>query len=149
MAIEFARHVLHMKGANSTEFDSSSPFPIISMLEEQRSVKSLGGTMRLGAYPCRVAKGSKASAAYGEKVIFERHRHRYEFNNEYKEAFTKAGVLFSGVSPDGTLVEMMEIKSHPWMLGVQFHPEFKSRPVNAHPLFREFIKASLAKGKKR
>jgi CTP synthase len=148
MAIEFARNVLKMKGANSTEFDTASPYPIISMLEEQRNVKSLGGTMRLGAYPCRVAKGSKASLAYGEKVIFERHRHRYEFNNEYKEAFAKAGVLFSGVSPDGTLVEMMEVKNHPWMLGVQFHPEFKSRPVNAHPLFAAFIKASLAKGKK-
>jgi CTP synthase len=148
MAIEFARNVLKMKGANSTEFDSGSPYPIISMLEEQRSVKSMGGTMRLGAYPCRVAKGSKAAQAYGEKVIFERHRHRYEFNNEYKEAFTKAGILFSGVSPDGSLVEMMEIKKHPWMLGVQFHPEFKSRPIAAHPLFREFIKAALHQKKR-
>jgi CTP synthase len=149
MAIEFARNVLKLKGANSTEFDASSPYPIISMLEEQRNVKNLGGTMRLGAYPCRVAKGSKASAAYGEKVIFERHRHRFEFNNEYKEAFMKAGVTFSGLSPDGSLVEMMEIKGHPWMLGVQFHPEFKSRPIAAHPLFREFIHASLAHARKR
>jgi CTP synthase len=148
MAIEFARNVLKLKGANSTEFDSGSPYPIISMLEEQRSVKSLGGTMRLGAYPCRVAKGSKASQAYGEKVIFERHRHRYEFNNEFKERFMKAGILFSGVSPDGSLVEMMEIKKHPWMLGVQFHPEFKSRPIAAHPLFREFIKAALHQKKR-
>jgi CTP synthase len=144
MAIEFARHVLHLKGANSTEFDPATPYPIISMLEEQKNVKSLGGTMRLGAYPCRLVRGTRAAAAYGEKIIFERHRHRYEFNNEFKDAFVKAGIVFSGVSPDGSLVEMMEIKSHPWMLGVQFHPEFKSKPTLAHPLFKAFIKAALA-----
>ncbi len=146
MAIEFARNVLGLKGANSTEFDSGSPAPIISMLEEQKNVKSLGGTMRLGAYPCRVAKATRASAAYGEKIIFERHRHRYEFNNEFREAFAKAGMVFSGVSPDGTLVEMMELKKHPWMLGVQFHPEFKSKPTEAHPLFKEFVAAALKHG---
>jgi CTP synthase len=137
--------VLHLKGANSTEFDSSTPYPIISMLEEQKNVKSMGGTMRLGAYPCRLARGTRASAAYGEKIIFERHRHRYEFNNEFRDAFTKAGVIFGGVSPDGSLVEMMELRDHPWMLGVQFHPEFRSKPTLAHPLFRAFIKAALLK----
>jgi len=145
MAIEFARHVLGRKGANSTEFDSATPFPVISMLEEQKNVRTLGGTMRLGAYPCRVGRGTRAAVAYGEKIIFERHRHRYEFNNEFREAFGKAGVVFSGVSPDGSLIEMMEIKDHPWMLGVQFHPEFKSKPTHAHPLFRSFIKAALAR----
>jgi CTP synthase len=149
MAIEFARNVLKLKGANSTEFDSGTPYPIISMLEEQKNVKSMGGTMRLGAYPCRLLKGTHGRAAYGDKIIFERHRHRYEFNNEYREAFLKAGMVFSGVSPDASLVEMMELKGHPWMLGVQFHPEFKSRPTEAHPLFREFIRASLAKARRR
>jgi CTP synthase len=143
MAIEFARHALNFKGANSTEFDPASPFPIISMLEEQKNVKALGGTMRLGAYPCRLGRGSRAAAAYGEKIIFERHRHRYEFNNEYREAFAKAGMVFSGISPDGALVEIMELKEHPWMVGVQFHPEFKSKPTEAHPLFKAFIKAAL------
>jgi CTP synthase len=144
MAIEFARHVLKLKGANSTEFDSATPYPVISMLEEQKNVKSLGGTMRLGAYPCRLTRGTRAAAAYGEKIIFERHRHRYEFNNEFRDAFSRAGVVFGGVSPDGSLVEMMELKQHPWMLGVQFHPEFKSKPTVAHPLFRSFIKAALS-----
>ena len=147
MALEFGRNVLKLKGANSTEFDSATPHPIISMLEEQKNVKSMGGTMRLGAYPCRLAKGTHAATAYSDKIIFERHRHRYEFNNEYREAFLKAGMVFSGVSPDGSLVEMMELKSHPWMLGVQFHPEFKSKPTHAHPLFREFIKAALHRRK--
>jgi CTP synthase len=149
MALEYARNVLGLKGANSTEFDSATPHPVIAMLEEQKNVKALGGTMRLGAYPCRVGQGTKAFAAYGEKIIFERHRHRYEFNNEYREAFAKSGVTFSGMSPDASLVEMMELKGHPWMLGVQFHPEFKSRPTKAHPLFREFIRAALAQGRKR
>ena len=148
MALEYARNVLGLKGANSTEFDSATPYPVIAMLEEQKNVKAMGGTMRLGAYPCRVAKNSRAAGAYGEKVIFERHRHRYEFNNEYREAFSKSGVLFSGVSPDGSLIEMMELREHPWMLGVQFHPEFKSKPTLAHPLFKAFIKASLAKAGK-
>ncbi len=147
MAIEFARHALGLKGANSTEFDPQTPHPIISMLEEQKNVRSLGGTMRLGAYPCRLAKGTRGAAAYGEKVIFERHRHRYEFNNEYRDAFARAGMVFSGLSPDASLVEMMEVKDHPWMLGVQFHPEFRSKPTQAHPLFKAFIRAAMSRGR--
>jgi CTP synthase len=141
--IEFARNVLDMKGANSTEFNKKSPFPVISLLEEQEKVKDMGGTMRLGAYPCDVKKDTKAYKAYKADQISERHRHRYEFNNEYREKFQKAGMKFSGVSPSGKLVEMVELESHPWFLAVQFHPEFKSKPDKAHPLFREFISHAL------
>lgn len=143
MAIEFARHVLGLHGANSTEFDRAAAHPVISLLEEQKEIKNLGGTMRLGSYPCRLSKGSHASQAYGEKVIFERHRHRYEFNNSYREQFAKAGMNLAGLSPDETLVEILELKNHPWMVGVQFHPEFKSKPTAAHPLFRDFVGAAL------
>lgn len=141
--MEFARNVLNMKGANSTEFNKKTPFPVISLLEEQEKVKDLGGTMRLGAYPCEVKKDTKAWKAYKTEQISERHRHRYEFNNAYREKFQKAGVKFSGVSPSGKLIEMIEIENHPWFLACQFHPEFKSKPDRAHPLFREFIASAL------
>jgi CTP synthase len=142
-AIEFARNVLDMKGAHSTEFNKKTPFPVISLLEEQQNVKDLGGTMRLGAYPCQVKKDTLAHKAYKAEDISERHRHRYEFNNEYREKFQKAGMKLSGVSPNGKLVEMIELEDHPWFLAVQYHPEFKSKPDRAHPLFREFIKSVL------
>ena len=144
MAIEFARHACKLKAANSTEFNPNTPHPVISLLAEQKGIKDLGGTMRLGAYPCRLSAGSLSARAYSEKVIFERHRHRYEFNNEYRDLFAKNGMLISGTSPNGSLVEIIEMKGHPWMVGVQFHPEFKSRPTRAQPLFRDFIRAALA-----
>jgi CTP synthase len=147
MAIEFARHVCGLKAANSTEFDANSPYPVISLLEEQKEIKNLGGTMRLGSYPCRLSKGCLSAGAYGEKIIFERHRHRYEFNNIYREQFAAKGMVLAGLSPDDTLVEILELKNHPWMLGVQFHPEFKSKPTRAHPLFKDFVAASLRRKK--
>jgi CTP synthase len=142
-AIEFARNILDMKGAHSTEFNKKTPFPVISLLEEQQKIKDMGGTMRLGAYPCQVKKDTLAHKAYKADEISERHRHRYEFNNEYREKFQKAGMKLSGVSPNGKLVEMIELEGHPWFLAVQFHPEFKSKPDEAHPLFREFIRHAL------
>jgi len=142
-AIEFARNVLNMKGAHSTEFNKRTPFPVISLLEEQQKVKDMGGTMRLGAYPCQIKKDTLAHKAYKADEISERHRHRYEFNNEYREKFQKAGMKLSGVSPSGKLIEMIELEGHPWFLAVQFHPEFKSKPDKAHPLFREFIRHVL------
>ena len=141
--VEFARNVLNMKGANSTEFNKKTPFPVISLLEEQEKMKIPGDAMRRGAYPCEVKKDTKAWKAYKTEQISERHRHRYEFNNTYREKFQKAGVKFSGVSPNGKLVEMIEIEDHPWFLACQFHPEFKSKPDRAHPLFREFIASAL------
>lgn len=146
--IEFARNVCHLDGAHSTEFDQQTKYPVISLLEEQKKVVNLGGTMRLGAYPCIVEKGSKAGEAYGVHSISERHRHRYEFNSEYKSILEKKGMVFSGTSPDKALVEIVEIKDHPWFVGCQFHPEFKSRPIEAHPLFRGFVKAALKSQKK-
>jgi len=146
--IEFARNMLGMKTANSTEFDQDTCYPVISMLEEQKNIKNMGGSMRLGAYPCKVKEGTKAFEAYREKVIFERHRHRYEFNNQYRDKFEEKGFMISGLSPDGVLVEMIEYVKHPWFVAVQFHPEFKSKPTEAHPLFREFVKAAVKnKGK--
>jgi CTP synthase len=142
-AIEFARNILDMKGAHSTEFNKKTPFPVINLLEEQQKVKDMGGTMRLGAYPCQIKKDTLAHKAYKVDEISERHRHRYEFNNEYREKFQKAGMKLSGVSPNGKLVEMIELEDHPWFLAVQFHPEFKSKPDKAHPLFREFIRHAL------
>ncbi len=142
-AIEFARNVLDMKGAHSTEFNKKTPFPVISLLEEQQNVKDMGGTMRLGAYPCQVKKDTLAYKAYKTEEISERHRHRYEFNNEYREKFQKAGMKLSGLSPNGKLVEMIELENHPWFLATQAHPEFKSKPDKAHPLFREFVCHSL------
>lgn len=142
-AIEFARNVLQIAQANSQEFDENSPHQIIHLMEEQKSVVKLGGTMRLGAYPCSVKRGSKAFEAYKGNEVSERHRHRFEFNNEYRDQFESAGVMFSGTSPDDLLVEMMEIKDHPWFVAVQFHPELKSSPKNSHPLFKDLVTASL------
>jgi CTP synthase len=143
--IEFARNACGLAGANSREFDPHTPHPVIDLLPDQRGITNLGGTMRLGAYACRLVGSSKADQAYGTMEISERHRHRYEFNNEYRESLTRNGLLLSGFSPDGTLVETVELPSHPWFVGGQFHPEFKSRPRRPHPLFREFIRASLAR----
>ncbi len=141
MIVEFARNVLGLKEAHSTEVNVNTPDPVISMLSEQKNIQNLGGTMRLGSYPCDLKEGSLAYLAYGKKLIRERHRHRYEFNNDYKKAFEEKGMVFSGTLDKGSLCEISEIPSHPWMLGVQFHPEFKSKPLDPHPLFREFIKA--------
>ncbi len=146
--IEFARHVCGLRRANSSEFDPKTPYPVIDLLPEQRQVTDMGGTMRLGAYPCRLQNDSLAHKAYKKKVISERHRHRYEFNNYYRELLRSQGMRFSGTSPDGRLVEIVEIAKHPWFVACQFHPEFKSKPLAAHPLFNGFVKAAL-KGKKR
>ncbi len=143
--VEFARNVLGFKGAHSTEFDRETPHPVITLLSGQKAVEDLGGTMRLGGYQCRLAEGSLAMKAYGAREIRERHRHRYEFNNRYREGFAASGMAFSGICPDKDLVEMIEIPGHPWFVGVQFHPEFQSKPVNPHPLFRDFIRAALEK----
>jgi CTP synthase len=146
--IEVARNVLGLQGANSTEFDKLSKYPVIDMMVEQKSRSGLGGTMRLGAYACRVKKGTHAAEAYGRDLVQERHRHRYEFNNAFRMDFEEHGVIFSGVNPETNLVEIMELKDHPWFVAVQFHPEFHSRPVAAHPLFAAFIKHALEYGKK-
>jgi CTP synthase len=142
MCIELARNVLESDEPNSTEFDPGTEFPIIDLMEDQRSIADLGGTMRLGAYPCELEAGSKAHAAYGVEHITERHRHRFEFNNAYREMLGEAGLRYSGQSPDGNLVEIAELREHPFMLGSQFHPEFKSRPERPHPLFRDFVQAA-------
>ena len=141
-AIEFARNVLGYEDANSSEFDPESSHPVIALMEEQMGQEQKGGTMRLGAYPCRITPGTKMEHAYMSEEISERHRHRYEFNNRYRSEYTAKGAVFSGQSPDGNLVEAMEVPGHPFYVGVQYHPEFKSRPNRAHPLFREFIKAT-------
>ncbi|NPB06470.1 MAG: CTP synthase [Aquificae bacterium] len=143
MAVEFARNVLGLKEADSTEFNPATPYPVVDIMEEQKGVKNLGGTMRLGAYPCKIKEGSLAHRAYKKTLVYERHRHRYEFNNAFRKPFEEKGVLFSGTSPDDKLVEIMELPSHPWYLGCQFHPEFKSKPFEPHPLFVSFIKAAL------
>ena len=141
--IEFARNVCGLKGANSTEFDKNTRHPVISLLEEQRKIKNKGGTMRLGAYRCNIKKNSKSSEAYKQTVVNERHRHRYEFNNKYKSVMKTKGLVFSGTHPKGDLVEIIELKSHPWFVACQFHPEFQSKPDRAHPLFSNFVKAAL------
>ena len=141
--VEFARNVCGLAGANSSEFDANTPHPVIHLMETQKAIDSKGGTMRLGGYPCILQEDSLAVKLYGRKKILERHRHRYEFNNEYIEPFTEKGMLLSGRSPDGKLVEIIELKDHPWFLGCQFHPEFRSRPMDGHPLFKGFIKAAL------
>ncbi len=145
MCVEFARHVLGLHEANTTEIDPNTPHPVISLLSEQKGVDNLGGTMRLGAFPCQLKANTKAAEAYGSLKISERHRHRWEFNNSYKERCEQEGLIFSGTLENGSLCEIAEIKDHPWMVGVQFHPEFKSKPTDPHPLFREFISAIIKK----
>jgi CTP synthase (EC 6.3.4.2) len=142
--IEFARHVCGMTGANSTEFDPDTAYPVIDILPEQKDIEDKGGTMRLGLSPAKLQENSKAFEAYRDEVIYERHRHRYEVNNQFRKQLEEAGLQFSGTSLDGRLVEIIEYPEHPWFLASQFHPEFKSRPNRPHPLFREFIKASLS-----
>jgi CTP synthase len=149
MCIDFARGVLNHEDANSSEFDRSTEYPVIDLMLDQRSITDLGGTMRLGLYPCELKKGSKAAEAYGVERVEERHRHRFEFNNRFKEDFEKGGMVFSGMSPDGKLVEIAEIKDHPFMVASQFHPEFLSRPMRPHPLFVGLIKAAKEKNGKK
>ncbi|KEI00326.1 CTP synthase [Clostridium botulinum] len=141
--IEFARDVLNYTDAHSSEIDENTTHPVIDIMPDQRDIDEKGGTMRLGLYPCKLKEDSKAFEAYGEPVIYERHRHRYEFNNEYRKELINAGLEITGVSPDDRLVEIVEVKEHPWFVAAQFHPELKSRPNRPHPLFREFVKASL------
>jgi CTP synthase len=142
MVIEFARHVFQSDAPHSTEFCPSTPYPVISLLSEQEGIEDKGGTMRLGGYPCHLVAGTKTRAAYGEPEVVERHRHRYEFNNAYREALAEAGLIPAGLSPDGSLVEICELRDHPWMVGSQFHPEFRSRPDRPHPLFRGFMEVA-------
>jgi CTP synthase len=157
--VEFARNVSRLKGAHSTEFDADTPHPVIFLMREwvrddENAVErrdessNLGGTMRLGAYTCRLGDGTRAQKAYGTRTVSERHRHRYEFNNAYRETLAGSGLIISGESPDGELVEIAELSGHPWFVACQFHPEFKSKPLNPHPLFRDFIRASLERAKR-
>jgi CTP synthase len=143
--IEFARNVCGLKGANSTEFESNSPHPVICLLEEQKGVVAKGGTMRLGAQPCKLVAGTKARELYGADEISERHRHRFEFNNAYRDQLMKAGLTVAGLYAKYDLVELIELRDHPWFLACQFHPEFLSKPHKPHPLFRGFIEAALRK----
>jgi len=143
MVVEFARHIFEDEKANSTEFDPSNPYPVIDLMPEQYKVVNKGGTMRLGLYPCSIKPRTIASHAYKQKCIDERHRHRFELNNAFRKQLEENGMVFSGLSPDGNLVEIAEIKNHPFMLGTQFHPEFLSRPNRPHPLFVEFINKAL------
>ncbi|MFD1359317.1 CTP synthase [Fictibacillus halophilus] len=140
-SVEFARNVLGLEGAHSAELMPETPFPVIDLLPEQKDIEDLGGTLRLGLYPCKIKEDTKAFAAYNDEVVYERHRHRYEFNNEYREQMEKAGFIFSGTSPDGRLVEIIELEDHPWFVASQFHPEFTSRPTRPQALFRDFIGA--------
>ncbi|MCG9479640.1 MAG: CTP synthase [Actinomycetia bacterium] len=140
---EFVRNVLGLKDANSSEFDADTLNPVIDLMPEQKSINVKGGTMRLGKYPCRLKKGSLAYKAYGKQLVHERHRHRYELNNKYRDRLTEAGMMVSGIYPDQDLVEIVEVKNHPWFVAVQFHPEFKSRPDRPHPLFRDFVGAAI------
>jgi CTP synthase len=143
--VEFARNVAGLEGANSTEIDPATPHPVIEILPEQREIEDKGATMRLGRYPCVLQQGTRARSAYGTRQIAERHRHRYEFNPDYRDRLSKAGMIFSGTSPDGRLVEIIELEDHPFFVGSQFHPEFKSRPFQPHPLFEAFIRAAAQK----
>ena len=147
--VEYARNICGLNKANSSEFDPATSYPVIDLLPEQRNVKEKGASMRLGAWPCFVEPDSFAFTAYGQKKISERHRHRYEFNNDYKKTVTDKGLRITGISPDGRLAEIVEIKDHPWFLGCQFHPEFKSRPIKPHPLFSRFIEAALKNAQKK
>lgn len=146
--VEYARNVMKWRAANSTEVDEKTPYPVIDLLPEQRNLPNLGGTMRLGSYKCRVKENSFAYKAYKKTIIYERHRHRFEFNNVFQKDFERAGLVASGINPDRNLVEIVEIKKHPWFVAVQFHPEFKSRPGNPHPLFRDFIAAAIKSSRK-
>src|SRR5690606_14370004 len=146
--IEFARNVLNLKNANSFEMDPKTKNPVINLMEDQKNVKNKGGTMRLGAYPCELKKGTKAASVYGKSKISERHRHRYEFNNKYLTQFEENGMIASGINPDNGLVEIIELKNHPFFIGSQFHPELKSTVINPHPLFVSFVAASLVHSKK-
>jgi CTP synthase len=148
-AVEFARNVAGLDGANSTEFAKDTPHPVVALLDEQLKVTQVGGTMRLGACECVLKPGTKTAAAYGKPSVSERHRHRYEVNNAYRERLEAAGLIVSGTSPDGTLVEAIELPNHPWFIGVQCHPEFQSKPTKPHPLFRDFIGAAVAYRKTR
>ncbi|MGM7703100.1 CTP synthase [Pseudalkalibacillus sp. Hm43] len=141
-SVEFARHVLGYEDAHSAEINPATTHPVIDLLPEQKDVEDLGGTLRLGIYPCKLQEDTNAFAAYGDEVVYERHRHRYEFNNEFREEMENAGFIFSGTSPDGRLVEIIELKDHPWFVASQFHPEFKSRPTRPQPLFRDFVNAA-------
>lgn len=145
--IEFSRNVCGLIQANSTEFNPKTKYPVISLLEEQKKIKDLGGTMRLGIYPCVIKKKTRGYEVYRKELIYERHRHRYEFNNKYRRLLEKKGMVFSGIYTEKKLIEMIELKGHPFFMAVQFHPEFKSKPDKAHPLFRDFIKAALFKAK--
>ena len=142
--VEYARHVLGLTGAHTSEVDPATPYPVIDLMPDQQHIDEKGGTMRLGAYPCQLAKGSLSYAAYGEERIMERHRHRYEFNNAYRALFESSGMRIGGVNPDRNLVEIVEVTGHPWFVGVQYHPELRSRPNRPHPLFRDFIGAALS-----
>jgi CTP synthase len=141
--VEFARHVANLEKANSREFDKDGPNPVIDLMSDQKNVRSKGGTMRLGAFPCVLVRGTVAADAYGTTEISERHRHRYEFSNDFREQLSDAGLVLSGTSPDGRLVEMVELREHPYFVGCQFHPEFKSKPLAPHPLFSRFVRAAL------
>ena len=141
--VEFSRNVLGLKDANSAEFSDTTQNPVIHIMEDQKYIVQKGGTMRLGAYPCKIKKGTLAYKVYGQENISERHRHRYEFNNDYREQCEENGLILSGTSPDNLLVEIVELKNHPFFIGGQFHPEFKSRPDKPAPLFKAFIKAAL------
>jgi CTP synthase len=146
--IEFARNVLRLEDANTTEIKSDCRHPVVCLLDEQYAVVEKGGTMRLGLYPSHLTEGSLARRVYQDRMVKERHRHRYEFNNAYRDQFAAGGMCFSGLSPDGKLVEVVEIPSHPWFLAVQCHPEFRSKPTQSHPLFRGFLQAALARRSK-
>jgi CTP synthase len=146
---EFARHVAGMEGANSTEFDPETPYPVIDLLPEQKEVQDMGGTMRLGADPVKLHDGTRARNVYDDAVIYERHRHRYEVNNHLRKRLEQAGLVFSGTSPDDRLVEVIELPDHPFFVASQYHPEFKSRPLRPQPLFREFVGAALERAAER
>jgi len=139
---EFARNVAGLRGATSTEFDENAEYPVVDLMPEQEDVEDKGGTMRLGSYPCTLQEGTKAMAAYDDEVIYERHRHRYEVSNVYRQKLIDAGLIVSGISPNGRLVEMIELPDHPWFVASQAHPEFKSRPTRPHPLFKDFVAAA-------